>query len=110
LSGGFGLDGPAHRAGHLGGAGRLAVRLQARLRRLEQRLGRDTGCPACRHRQGRPELIECRELADGTVVLERPEPAPCAVCGTVPERIVRVILTVAEPSAGPVRVPAGESP
>ena len=86
------------------------MRLQARLRRLEQQLGGDRGCLACRDRQGRAVLIEARELPDGTVVSETAEPPPCAASSAVPERIIRVILAVAESSGAPAQAPSGEAP
>ena len=86
------------------------MRLQARLRRLEQQLGGDRGCLACRDRQGRPVLIEARELPDGTVLSETAEPSPCVACGEVPEWIIRVMLTVAQSSGAPAQAPAGKAP
>jgi hypothetical protein len=88
----------------------LAVRLQARLRWLEQQLGGGGRRLARRDRQGRAVLIEARELPDGTVVSETAESPPCAACGAVPERIIRVMLTVAESSGAPAQASAGKAP
>ena len=75
----------------------MAVSLHTRLRRLEEQLRVERGCRACRDRQGRAVLIEVRRLPDGTMVPEAPEPAPCTVCGQMPERIIQVILTEVRP-------------
>jgi hypothetical protein len=86
----------------------LSVRLHARLRRLEGLIGVARNCPACRQRQNRAVLIEYHKLADGTVVPDAPEPAPCAVCGKVPERLIQVILTAVENPGEPATARRGE--
>ena len=86
------------------------MRLHARLRRLEQQLLAEHGCPACRHRQGLTLLLVARQLPDGTLVSETQKPAPCTVCGQVPEQIIEVILKVVEVPGEVVRAPAGGCP
>jgi hypothetical protein len=39
-------------------------------------------------------LITARKAADGTVVLDEPEPEPCPSCGEAPEQIIVVINEV----------------
>ncbi len=69
--------------------------IRARLTRLERSVG-DAACPACRDRRGRVVKRTGRELADGTVRLEEPGPAPCPRCGEVPEEVVTIIEVVVE--------------
>jgi hypothetical protein len=64
------------------------MRLTKRLRRLEQKLPGDAGCPACRHRK-HIVMIDCQRQRDGSVVPVEPEPAPRGACGRVGEFIVR---------------------
>lgn len=66
------------------------MRLTNRLRRLEQLLPADPGCPACRHRQ-RLVMVECQRQRDGSVVPLEPEPVPCAACGRTAEFIIRIV-------------------
>jgi hypothetical protein len=91
------------------------VRLHARLRRLEQSIVADHGCPACQDRRGRAVLVEVHKDADGTVVSQEREPEPCARCGAVPERVIQVILTEAQHfspacDAASSRLQSGDSP
>ena len=72
-----------------------AVRLQARLQRLERRIIAERGtCPACRERHGHTVFIRSRRQPDGTVVSFNPEPEPCARCGEIPELVIQIIEVV----------------
>ncbi len=71
------------------------MNLRGRLTRLERSVG-DAACLACRDRRGLFVKRTGRELADGTVRFEEPEPAPCPRCGEVPEVVVTIIEVVVE--------------
>ena len=70
------------------------MRLRTRLQKLERsRLFVD--CPACRHRH----IIVMRtgtQQADGSMVWDVDKPLPCTHCGTIPEQIIEVILSVVD--------------
>ena len=83
--------------------------VKSRLRRLERDLSIARGCPACQHRQGLTVLVVACELPDGTVVPDQPQPAPCARCGQMPERIMKVLIRKVEAPAGPARL-SGAAP
>ena len=71
------------------------MRLRTRLRRLEQRIAVDHGCPACRDRRSQSVITESRRLPDGTTEPVGDWPAPCIVCGNVPEwRIIEVVRPI----------------
>jgi hypothetical protein len=69
--------------------------LRTRLQRLERNTA-DAGCPACRDRRGRIVLLRAEQQPGGTVAVVEGEPAPCTLCGQVPEQIVEVVETVVE--------------
>jgi hypothetical protein len=69
--------------------------LRTRLQRLERNTI-DAGCPACRDRRGRIVFLTAERLPDGTVAVVEGEPAPCALCGEVPEKIIEVVERVVE--------------
>jgi hypothetical protein len=69
----------------------LSMKLQTRLARLEQRIVVSRGCPACQERRGVIAVTESRRLPDGTTVPRGDWPAPCTLCGMVPEIIVEVV-------------------
>ena len=63
--------------------------MRARLQKLERAVG-GRGCPGCRHRICTVVVVGTRELPDGTVISEDDEPAPCPLCGRMPEQILRL--------------------
>jgi hypothetical protein len=68
------------------------VRLQNRLRRLEQAVGLgDDDCPACRDRRGFSLLVTRRE---GEEAPPDAWPKPCPHCGEVPERVIEIVTVV----------------
>jgi hypothetical protein len=69
--------------------------IRTRLQRLEQGIPAST-CRACRERKGRIVLLKAHKTESGEII-EDPEPAPCAVCGTVPEQIVVFIIPAEKP-------------
>jgi hypothetical protein len=70
------------------------ARMKARLRRLEQVVGVDS-CPACRDRRGRLVVLRSfHESPNSAVESLGEEPPPCALCGEVPEEVVRIARTV----------------
>jgi hypothetical protein len=70
---------------------RSLVRKLERLRESARHRGK-LGCPACRDRLGRTALV----FVDPEGVTAGDAPAPCSVCGHVPERIIRIVETVVE--------------
>jgi hypothetical protein len=79
-------------------------RLNARLRKLEQNVI-TVGCPECGHRRVYATLHVSRQLVDGTVVSEGPEPSPCGRCGEVPEQVIHVVEVVVNDRADLTRLP-----
>ena len=73
------------------------MRLQYRLKRLEQCLGRREGdCPACRDRRGLVVVVGSRRLPDGTTTAKGEWPALCETCGEVPEQLIEIVEAVVE--------------
>jgi hypothetical protein len=70
------------------------MRLRTRLRRLEQLIRVDRGCPACRSRRGQIKWVESQRQPDGTTVPLGDWPIPCELCGKVPEMLVEIIMPV----------------
>jgi hypothetical protein len=69
--------------------------LRKRLQRLEREIP-DPGCPACRDRRGRHIFVTARRQPDGTLTYPEGGPAPCGVCGVVPEFVIEVVEVVVE--------------
>ena len=69
--------------------------LRTRVRRLLQvaeRKGlRLSGCPGCRGRRDQTVWMYVRHGDEGEITRSGDEPAPCRVCGEVPEQVIEVI-------------------
>ena len=70
------------------------MRLRTRLRRLEQLIRVDRGCPACRSRRGQILSVESQRQPDGTTTRLDELPKSCGVCGKIPEMIVEIVRPV----------------
>ena len=71
---------------NLSASSKAAMRLQARLARLERKAG-GNGCPGCRHRYERIIVAHEYEPPGGTIVRDD-VPEPCALCGRQPEQVI----------------------
>jgi hypothetical protein len=69
------------------------ARLNVRLRRLEQVVG-VAGCPGCRDRRRLVVIRTFQLAADGPVERYGDEPQPCALCGEVPDEMIRIVEEV----------------
>jgi hypothetical protein len=72
-----------------------AMRVRSRLDRLDQRIG-PQDCPVCQDRVGRLVFTTARVLPDGSIVSGEDAPAPCTVCGKVPEMVIEVAEILVE--------------
>jgi hypothetical protein len=79
------------------------VRLNHRLIRLEQKVGVDPRCPACRERCGYTMMVTARQLPDGTTARGSDRPAPCEQCGEVPEQVIEIVRPLVETRESAVR-------
>jgi hypothetical protein len=70
------------------------MRLRTRLRRLEQLIRVDLGCPACRSRRGQSVSVETQRQPDGTTTSLGDWPKSCDVCGKIPEMILEIVRPV----------------
>jgi hypothetical protein len=70
------------------------MKLRHRLHQLEQRL--PAGCPACRLRRGLVAPVTVREVVDEPSGRHKGTPQPCAVCGDIPEQVIRIVEQVVE--------------
>jgi hypothetical protein len=69
----------------------MSLRLLTRLQRLERSVVSVHGCPACRQRRDRIELVDITQYLDDSVTYPDDTPPVGVACGHVPELVVEVV-------------------
>ena len=75
------------------------MRRRQRLERLERHVAGTAlacHCPGCFHRQGRIAMVIARP--DGSTATSD-RPAPCSLCGQVPEQILTIVERIVDRSS-----------